>query len=146
LEEENTTLEGMVDSHDELLMEIARETGLNHMGEDVEDEEEDENADDGEDAATSPIPTPPTIVPEEIMEEEPVEMVLEQEALALHEVILAHAEPEMTQPHLYHALMRDVEESPPRMMDDSDDLDDDSDEGLSNMDEWFSKDRSNDRD
>jgi hypothetical protein len=146
LEEENTTLEGMVDSHDELLMEIASETGLNHMGEDAEDEEEDENADDGEDAATPPIPTPPTIVPEEIMEEEPVEMVLEQEALALHEVILAHAEPEMTQPRLYHALMRDVEESPPRMMDDSDDLDDDSDEGLSNMDEWFSKDGSNDRD
>jgi hypothetical protein len=32
LEEENATLEEMVESHDELLMEIARETGLDHMG------------------------------------------------------------------------------------------------------------------
>jgi hypothetical protein len=31
LEEEKTTLEGMVKSHDELLMEIARETGLDRM-------------------------------------------------------------------------------------------------------------------
>jgi hypothetical protein len=32
LEEEKVTLEGMVESHDELLMEIAREMGLDHMG------------------------------------------------------------------------------------------------------------------
>jgi hypothetical protein len=32
LEEEKVTLEEMVESHDELLMEIARETGLDHMG------------------------------------------------------------------------------------------------------------------
>jgi hypothetical protein len=32
-----------------------------------------------------------------------------------HEVILADAEPEMPQPHLYHTLMTDYEESPPRM-------------------------------
>jgi hypothetical protein len=32
LEEEKATLEGMVESHDELLMEIARETGLDCMG------------------------------------------------------------------------------------------------------------------
>jgi hypothetical protein len=32
LEEVKATLEGMVESHDELLMEIARETGLNCMG------------------------------------------------------------------------------------------------------------------
>jgi hypothetical protein len=32
LEEEKTTLEGMVESRDELLMEIARETELDHMG------------------------------------------------------------------------------------------------------------------
>jgi hypothetical protein len=51
LEEEKATLEGMVESRDELVMEIARETGLDHMGEDVEDEEEDEDADDGGDAA-----------------------------------------------------------------------------------------------
>jgi hypothetical protein len=34
LEEEKATLDGMVESHDELLMEIARETGLDRMGED----------------------------------------------------------------------------------------------------------------
>jgi hypothetical protein len=38
LEEEKATLEGMVESRDELLMEIARETGLDHMGEDEEEE------------------------------------------------------------------------------------------------------------
>jgi hypothetical protein len=41
--------------------------------------------------------------------------------------------------------MRDYEESPSRMMDDLDDLDD-LNEGRSNMDEWFPKDRSNDQD
>jgi peptidoglycan hydrolase CwlO-like protein len=53
LEEEKATLEGMVESYDELLMEIARETGLDLMGEDVdeEEEEEEEDADDGGDAA-----------------------------------------------------------------------------------------------
>jgi hypothetical protein len=60
-----------------------------------------------------------------------------------HEIILVDAEPEMLQPHLYHTLMRDCEESSPRMMDD---LDDDPNEGRSNMDEWFPKDGSNDRD
>jgi hypothetical protein len=34
LEEEKATLEGIVESHDELLMEIAWETGLDRMGED----------------------------------------------------------------------------------------------------------------
>jgi hypothetical protein len=39
LEEEKATLEEMVESRDELLMEIARETGLDRMGEDEEEEE-----------------------------------------------------------------------------------------------------------
>jgi hypothetical protein len=49
-------------------------------------------------------------------------------------------------------IMRDYEESPPRMengakeLDDLDDLDDDRNEGRSNMDEWFPNDGSNDRD
>jgi hypothetical protein len=47
LEEEKATLQEMVESHDEMLMEIARETGLNRMGEDEEEEEEEEDADDG---------------------------------------------------------------------------------------------------
>jgi hypothetical protein len=147
LKEENATLEGMVESHDELIMEIAKETGLDHIGEDAEDEEEDEDADKGGDATARPIPAPTTTTPEEIIEEkDPIEMVPEQEAPMAHEVILADAKPEMPQPHLYHTLMRDYEESPPRMVDDLDDLDDDPNEGRSDMDEWFLEDGSNDRD
>jgi hypothetical protein len=56
LEEEKATLEGMVESRNELLMEIARETGLESMG---EDEEEEEDTNDGEDAAVPPPPAPP---------------------------------------------------------------------------------------
>jgi hypothetical protein len=40
LEEEKATLEGMVESRDELLMEIDREMVLDRMGEDEGDEEE----------------------------------------------------------------------------------------------------------
>jgi hypothetical protein len=149
LEEEKATLEGMAKSCVDLLMEISRETGLDPMGED--DEDEDEDVDDGEDAiaplaTVPPAPTPPAATPEEIDNECPMEMITEQEALVPHEVILADAEPEMPQPCLYHALMRDYEESPPRMMKDLDDLDDDPNEGRSNMDEWFPEDGSNDRD
>jgi DNA repair exonuclease SbcCD ATPase subunit len=63
LEEEKATLEGMVESHDELLLEIARETGLHCMGEHDEDEEEEEDADDGEDAAAPPTTAPPPPAP-----------------------------------------------------------------------------------
>jgi hypothetical protein len=38
LEEEKATLEDMVESHDELVMEIARETRLDRMGEDEDHE------------------------------------------------------------------------------------------------------------
>jgi hypothetical protein len=37
LEKEKATLEGMIESRDELLMEIAREMGLDRMGEDEDD-------------------------------------------------------------------------------------------------------------
>jgi hypothetical protein len=37
LEEEKATLEGMIKSCNELLMEIARETGLDRIGEDEDD-------------------------------------------------------------------------------------------------------------
>jgi hypothetical protein len=133
LEEENATLEGMVKSRDELLMEIVRETVLDRMGEDAEDEEEDEDADDERDAAAPPVPAPPAVAPEE--EEEPMEMVHKQEAPVVHEVILADVEPKLPQPRLYHALKRGYEECPLRMMVDLDDLDDDPNEGRSDMDE-----------
>jgi hypothetical protein len=143
LKEEKATLEGMVESRDELIMEIAKETGLDRMGEDVQDkEEEEEDADDGGNATAPTIPVPPAAAPEEVVkEEDPVEMVPKQEAPVAHEVILADAEP-----HLYHALKRDYEESLPRMTGDLDDLDDDLNERRSDVDEWFPKDRSNDRD
>jgi hypothetical protein len=130
----------MVESCDELLMEIARETGLDRIGEDEDDEEEEEDADDGEDAtiplaAKPPPPAPPTAAPEEIDDEGPVEMNLEQEAPVPHEVILADAELEMPQLCLYHALMKDYEENLLRIKDDFDDLDDDPNEGRCNMDD-----------
>jgi hypothetical protein len=151
LEEEKATLEGMVESCDELLMEIASETGLDRLGEDAEDEEEDEDADDGGDAitpsaATPPPQAPPATAPKEVNDEGPVEMIPEQEALVPHEAILEDAEPKMPQLCLYHALMRDYEENLLRMEDDFDDLDDDSNEGRSDVDEWFPEDGSNDRD
>jgi hypothetical protein len=135
LEEENNTLEEMVESHDELLMEIAREMGLYRMGEDEGEEEEEHDADDGGDATAPPPPAPPTAVPEEVNEEGPVEAIPEQEALMPHEVILADVEPEVSQLHLYHALLRDYELNPLRLEDDFDDLDDDEKEGRSDMDE-----------
>jgi hypothetical protein len=92
-EEEKATLEGMIESRDELLMEIARETGLDCMGEDEDDEEEEDDADDGGDAAAPPTtvpppPVPPAVAPEEIDDEGPVEVIPEQEAPVLHEVVL----------------------------------------------------------
>jgi peptidoglycan hydrolase CwlO-like protein len=80
LEEEKATLEDMVESHDELLMDIARETGLDRMGEDENEEEEEEDADDGGNATTPPAaapppPVPPAIMPKVIDEESPIEAI-----------------------------------------------------------------------
>jgi hypothetical protein len=140
LEEENATLEEMVKSRDEQLMEITRETGLDRMGEDEEEEEVEEDADDRGYATTLPAAAPPPRVPpaavnEEVDEEGPVEAIPEQEAPMPHEVTLVDAEPEVPQLRLYHALLRDYEENPLRLEDDFDDLDDDPKEGHSDMDE-----------
>jgi hypothetical protein len=62
LEEEKATLKEMVESRDELLMEIARETRLDRLGED-KDEEEEEDADDGGDATAPPTAGPPPLAP-----------------------------------------------------------------------------------
>jgi hypothetical protein len=59
LKEEKVILEGIVESCDELIMENAKETGLDCKGEDAEDEEEDKDANDGGDAAAPPVPVPP---------------------------------------------------------------------------------------
>jgi hypothetical protein len=120
------------------------------MGENDDDEDEDDD-DEGNDV-TPPAHAPAT-VPEQIIEEEaPVEMVPKQEAPVAHEVILVDVVPELPQPRLFNMIMRDYEESPPRMenglneLDDLYDLDDDPHEGRSDMDEWFPEDGSNDRD
>jgi hypothetical protein len=71
LREVKTTLEGMIQSHDELILEMAEEYGHNYMGEN--DDYEDEDDDDYENVVAPPAPMP-AVVPEEIVEEEvPVE-------------------------------------------------------------------------
>jgi hypothetical protein len=94
----------MIQSCDELIVEMAKEYGLNRMGENDDNEDED----DYDEGNTIAPPAPaPAAVPEEIIEEEA---------------------PMENGPH------------------ELDDLDDDPNEGHSNMDEWFPQDGSNDRD
>jgi DNA repair exonuclease SbcCD ATPase subunit len=110
LREERTTLEGMIQSRDELILELAQEYGLNHMGENNDDE--DENDDDEGNTVAPPAPAP-AAMPEEIVEEE------------------------------------DLMENGPQELDDLDDLgdlDEGPNEGLSDVDEWFPQDGSNNRD
>jgi hypothetical protein len=69
LKEEKTTLEGMIQSCDELITEMGEQYGLNRMGENDDDEDDDDEGN---------AITPPA-VPEEIIEEEaPVVMVPQQ--------------------------------------------------------------------
>jgi hypothetical protein len=138
LEEEKATLEEMVESRDELLMVIARETGLDHMDE-GEGGEEEKTDDEGDVAAppttAPPPPAPPAVVPEEIHEEGPMEAIPEQEDLKPHEVTMIEVESETPQHRLYHALMRDYEEDPLKLEDDFDDLDGYLDGDRSNVEE-----------
>jgi hypothetical protein len=100
----------MIQSHDELILEMAKEYELNRMGENGDDE--DENDDDEENVVAPPAPAP-AAVPEEIVEEE------------------------------------DPMENGAQELDNLDalgDLDEDPNEGRSDMDEWFPQDGSNDRD
>jgi hypothetical protein len=69
----------------------------------------------------------------------------------VHEVIMADVEPELPQPCLFNMIMKDYEESPPRMVDGSHELDDlydldDPTEADYDVDEWFREDGSSDRD
>jgi hypothetical protein len=108
LREEKTTLQGMIQFRDELILEMAEEYGLNRMGENDDDED-----DDDEGNAVAPTVLVPAVVPEEIVEEE------------------------------------DPVENGPRELDDLDDLgdlDEDPNEGHSDVDEWFPQDGSNDGD
>jgi hypothetical protein len=67
LREERTALEGMIQSCDELIQEMAEDYGLNHMGENDNDEDED---DDDEGNTVAPASPAPAAVPEEIVKEE----------------------------------------------------------------------------
>jgi hypothetical protein len=86
LKEEKTTLEGMIESCDELITEITKEIGLDRMREDTEDEDEDEDGNNGGDAAATPVAVVPPLAlvppiataPEEVVEEkDPIEMIPE---------------------------------------------------------------------
>jgi hypothetical protein len=59
------------------------------------------------------------------------------------EIIMLEEELELPQPRLYTVLMRDYEESPSRVYDDFDDLDDPTKADY-NTNEWFPMDGSND--
>jgi hypothetical protein len=138
----------MVESRNELLMEITRETGLDSMD---ENEGEEEEMDNKGDVAAPPTAAPPPSapladIPEEIHEEGPMEAIPGQEDLTPHEVAMAEVESETPQHHFYHALMRDDEEDPLRLEEDFDDLENYLDGDSSNVDEYFPEDGSNGRD
>jgi phage portal protein BeeE len=94
----------MIQSRDELILEMAEEYGLNRIVENDDDEDENNN-DEGN--AVAPVAPAPTVVPEEIVEEEDP---MENGAQELDN------------------------------FDDLGDLDEDPNEGRSNMDEWFPQD------
>jgi hypothetical protein len=132
-------------SRDELIMEIAKEYGLNCMGEN--DDIEMSMMTTRGTPSHPPAPATPAALPEEIVKEEAlVEMVPEQEALVVHEVILVDAEPELPQPRHFNMVMRDYEESSLRMENGPHELDDldDPTEADYDVDEWFPEDGSSD--
>jgi hypothetical protein len=118
-------------------MEMIEEYGLNRMGENDDDEDEDDNNEGNTVAPLFLCPLLPHLW--RSMMKSLWTLSLSKKPQCRNEVISADAKPKMMQPHLYHALMRDYEESPLRMMDDMDNLDDDPNEGCSDMDEWFLK-------
>jgi hypothetical protein len=61
----------MIQSRDELILEMAEEYGLNRMGEN--DNDEDENDDDEGNAITTPAPVPAAVPKETVEEEDPME-------------------------------------------------------------------------
>jgi hypothetical protein len=100
----------MIQSHDELILEMAEEYGLNCMGENNDDDDEDDD-DEGNTVRPS-APVPAAVLVEIVEEEDPVE-------------------------------------NGPQELDDLGDLgdlDEDPNEGHSDVDEWFPQDGSNDRD
>jgi hypothetical protein len=68
--EEKTTLEGMIQSRDELIMEMVEEYGLNRMGENDDNEDDD---DDKGNVIAPPTPAPVAVPKEIIKQEAPME-------------------------------------------------------------------------
>jgi hypothetical protein len=58
LRKEKTTLEGMIQSRDELILEMAKEYRLNCMGENNDDEDEDDDDEGNTIAPPAPCPLP----------------------------------------------------------------------------------------
>jgi hypothetical protein len=100
LREENTKLEGMVESRVELIMEFTDKYGYNRSDEDADDVDDDDEGNTATPPAVAvppPAPAPPAAATEVIAvnEEDPMGMVPEQEAPEAHEVFLADAEREL---------------------------------------------------
>jgi hypothetical protein len=70
LSEEKTTLEGMIQPRDEMILEMAEEYGLNRMGENDDDDDEDD--DDEGNVIAPPTPAPAAMLEEIGKEEDPV--------------------------------------------------------------------------
>jgi hypothetical protein len=131
LKQENMSLELGIQSHNELILEIATKMGLDRMGEDDNEDEDDDRGDAAAPAiaastvATAPASvapaaaTAPKVVAE--VEEDLGMMILEQEAPEALEVILSDKESKPPHPCLFTILMRDLEESPSRSYDNLDD-------------------------
>jgi hypothetical protein len=71
MNEEKTTLDGMILSRDELIMEMVKDYGLNRMGDN--DNNKDEDDDDEGNTVAPPAPAPAAMLEEIIEEEAPVE-------------------------------------------------------------------------
>jgi hypothetical protein len=67
LKEEKTTLDGMIQSRDELIMEMVEEYGLNCMGDNNDDEDDNDEGN----AVPPPAPTPVVMLEEIVKEEAP---------------------------------------------------------------------------
>jgi hypothetical protein len=104
---------GMIQSRDKLIMEMVEEYGLNHMGENDDDEDED---DDDEGNVVAPLHLRLlSCLRRSSKKKPPWRWFPNKRPLVAHEVILAVVEPKLPQPHLFNMIMRNYEESPPRM-------------------------------
>jgi hypothetical protein len=136
LEEEKATLERMVESRDELLMEITREMGLDRMG---EDDEEEDDADNRGDATAPPTAAAPPLPPLLPCLSRSTKKALWRWSLSKKPWCRMRSSWQMMSPWCHSSISTmhswGTEENLLRLEDDFDDLDDDPSEELSGMDE-----------